>query len=200
MQISKLCVGIPNQGSIKAETVYCLFGALFSTVLKTGCGLHLVMPSGGFADEARRECAQEALDVGASHLMFIDSDMVFPEDGILTLASRNKRIIGANYNLRKLPLRSTVKISDREGNLIEVPGEQIPKQPFKCYAVATGFMLVQVSVFKELPKPWFYYEYSEGKDATTGEDVGFCKKVREKGIDIWCDPTIEVKHIGDYAY
>jgi hypothetical protein len=200
VKIHKLCVAIPNYGEIKAETVYCIFLALIKTVMETGCGLHLIMPSWGMCDEARRDCSQEALDVGASHLMFIDSDMVFPDNGILRLASLNKRIIGANYNRRTLPLTSTVKLSNREGQLIEVPGDQIPKQPFKCYAVATGFMLIQVDVFKELSRPWFYYEYLEGKDTTTGEDVGFCKKAREKGIDVWCDPTIEVRHIGDYAY
>lgn len=200
MKISKLCVAIPSAGSVKTETVQCLIGILFKTVMEIGCGLHLFMPSWGMVDEARNNSAKEALDVGASHLMFIDSDMVFPDNGILTLASKNKLIIGANYNRRKLPLTCTVKIADEKGNLIEVEGGKIPKYPFKAYAVATGFMLIRTEIFKTLEKPWFAYEYDSEKDTTIGEDVYFCKKVRAKGIDVWCDPTIEVKHIGEYVY
>jgi len=191
---------MPTGGSVKTQTVYCLFSAAFKTVMDLGCGLHLFMPSGGFIDGARNEAAKEALEIGASHLMFIDSDMVFPDDGIMTLASRDKLVIGANYNRRVLPPTSTMKIADENDRLLEVKGEDIPKYPFKCYAVATGFMLIRTEVFKTLEKPWFYYGWDPVIDDTTGEDINFCKKVRAKGIDVWCDPTIEVKHIGDYAY
>jgi hypothetical protein len=200
VKIKKLCVGVPHTGSIRTETVQCLIATIFKTVAALGCGLHTVMPYGCYIDENRTEIAKEALAIGASHIMFIDSDMAFPDNGILTLSSRDKRVIGANYNRRTFPLTSTVKISDEKGQLVEVPGENIPTYPFKCYSVATGFMLVQTDVFKELEKPWFFYEYDAEKDATVGEDVYFCKKLRGKGINIWCDPTIEVKHIGDYAY
>lgn len=200
MKIKKLCVGMLTAGSVKTETVFCFVSSMFKTAGIAGCGLHFFMPSGGMVDQARNEAAKEALSVGASHLLFIDSDMIFPEDGILTLASRDKLIIGANYNLRRLPLMSTVKMSDENGEMTQVVGEQIPKYPFKCYAVGTGFMLIRTEVFRILEgdKPWFFYESKE--DGTIGEDVNFCKKARAKGIDIWCDPTIEVKHIGDYAY
>lgn len=200
MKIKKLCIGMPNMGFMKIETSQCLIASLFRTVMDQGCGLHMIMPYGCYIDENRNQCAKEAMDIGASHLMFIDSDMVFPDDGILRLASLNKRIIGANYNRRTLPLTSTVKIADEKGSLLEVSGDRIPKYPFKAYAVGTGFMLIQTDVFLLLGKPWFFYEYDLEKDDTIGEDIYFCKKARAKGIDVWCDPTIEVKHIGDYAY
>ena len=187
MKISRLCVAIPNLGSIKAETVTCLVGSLFYI----GCNFTLLMPCGCYIDENRNNAAREALAMGASHLMFIDSDMAFPDNGIATLASRDKRVIGANYNKRKLPPESTVKT---------IGGKGIPTYPFKCEVVATGFMLIQTDIFKILDKPWFFYEYDSEQDDTIGEDVYFCKKAQAKGIDVWCDPTIEVKHIGDYLY
>lgn len=198
MQISKLCFSIPSLGMVKTATMSCSVSALFKTVAELGCGVHQYYPYGCLIDENRNKAAREALAVGASHLMFVDADMIFPDDGILALASRNKRIIGANYNLRDGSGRCTVKISDREGRLIET--NSFPQYPFKCYAVATGFMLIQVDVFRELPRPWFFYEYDHQLDDTVGEDVYFCKKARAKGIDVWCDPTIEVKHIGDFQY
>jgi len=200
MKIRKLCVAVPNLGSIKTDTVYCMISSLFRTTMELACGLHMIMPYGCLIDENRNVAAQEALDVGASHLMFIDSDMSFPDDGIITLGSRNKQVIGANYNLRDGSGRSTVKMSDKEGNLLEVPGKDIPVYPFKCYAVATGFMLIQTDALRAMSKPWFFYEWDPDKEETVGEDVFFCKKARREGIDVWCDPTIEVKHIGDFQY
>lgn len=184
MRIKKLCVGIPNLGSIRTNTVECLVGVLFTT----GCDFHLVMPYGCYIDENRNIAAKEALEIGASHLMFIDSDMVFPDNGIATLASRDKRVIGVNYNLRKLPLQRAWII----------PGEDTRTSPFKCDALPTGFMLIQTDVFKELSTPWFLCEYAHEKGE--GEDIYFCRKARAKGIDVWCDPTFKVHHIGDYLY
>lgn len=198
--IKKLCLGIPNTGTIRAETVQDLIGTIFHTAITFGCGVHTILPYGCMIDENRNKCAQEALDIGASHLMFVDSDMAYPDDGIAVLASRDKQIIGANYNLRYLPLRSTVKMSNEKGVLLDVPGDQLPKIPFKCYAVATGFMLIQTEVFRRIEKPWFFQEWDPIRQSIIGEDVYFCKKARGKDIGVWCDPTIEVKHIGDYKY
>jgi len=33
-----------------------------------------------------------------------------------------------------------------------------------------------------------------------GEDVAFCQQAAEAGLEIWCDPTITLSHIGDYHY
>ena len=33
-----------------------------------------------------------------------------------------------------------------------------------------------------------------------GEDIYFCKKVNEAGFGVWCDPTIDVGHLGLYRY
>lgn len=200
MELTKLCVGVPNLGSIKALTTQCIISSLFRTVIETGCGLHLSFPFGCYIDENRNEIVKDALREKCSHIMFIDSDMVFPDNGILSLLERDKQIIGANYNVRSLPLRCTVKMADIHGNFLPVPGDKLPKTPFPCAAVATGFMLIQVEIFSILDKPWFFYEYDKEKDDTVGEDIYFCKRAKEKDIEVWCDPTIMVRHIGDYVY
>jgi hypothetical protein len=33
-----------------------------------------------------------------------------------------------------------------------------------------------------------------------GEDVNFCKRANEMGLEVWCDPTIRIGHIGEYLY
>jgi len=199
VRLKKLCVSIPNLGYIRTETVYSMTLALFYTTQKAQCGLHLFFPNSCVLADSRNKSAQEAMDIGCSHLMFIDSDVSFPQEGILTLASRDKPVIGANYNMRTRE-GSTVKIADGKGGFLQVTGEQIPQVPFLAGAIATGFMLIQTDVFRKIPKPWFVFEYEPEGDFTRGEDVYFCKKARENDIEVWCDPTVKVGHIGDYVY
>jgi hypothetical protein len=60
-------------------------------------------------------------------------------------------------------------------------------------------MLVDTGVFKLIDMPWFFFK-SLGGNAFMGEDYWFCERAKEKGIEIWCDPTIAVGHLGTYQY
>jgi hypothetical protein len=33
-----------------------------------------------------------------------------------------------------------------------------------------------------------------------GEDYAFCKRARDAGFEIWCDPAFDVIHYGEYGY
>jgi hypothetical protein len=39
----------------------------------------------------------------------------------------------------------------------------------------------------------------EGNRAMT-EDCGFFLQAQKKGYKVWCDPTLGLKHVGDYEY
>jgi hypothetical protein len=115
------------------------------------------------------------------------------------LLAHDKPIVGAAYHYRRLPLETTVKIAGADGKLTAVPADEIPTEPFRCYAVGTGLMLVQLSVFDKLPQPWFFFRHS-GEGLETGEDVWFCEQAAKAGLEVWCDPTLRVRHLGQYAF
>lgn len=58
----------------------------------------------------------------------------------------------------------------------------------------TGFMLIKLDSLKKLERPYFKAE--DG----VGEDVFFCRKARKSGLSVFCDPTIEIGHIGEKVY
>ena len=65
--------------------------------------------------------------------------------------------------------------------------------------VAAGCLLISREVFEQVERPWFYHEYTgvqeqKEKFAYPTEDVGFCKKAREAGIQICLDTTIKSPH------
>ena len=60
-------------------------------------------------------------------------------------------------------------------------------------------MMIDMKVFDNLKFPWFWFEMGEnGK--MIGEDVYFCREAGKAGFEVWCDPRIEVKHIGTFEY
>ena len=72
---------------------------------------------------------------------------------------------------------------------------KLPKKPIKVSAVGFGFILIKPSVWPRIPYPWFRTLPSlDGKLGDSSEDVSFCRKAREAGIDIWIDPEVKVGH------
>lgn len=194
-----ITIGMATGGTIRSETVTSLIGAM--DVLKShGVGINLSIQIGGYAARNRNALADVALNNGSNYLMFIDNDMVFKPSAIQRLLDHDKDIVGVHYNARGVmgkPVISTVKLADENGNLTS--SDHMPAQLFKCFAVGTGLMLVKTSVFPKLKRPYFVaYEEEDGEHHT--EDVEFCRKAHDAGIDVWCSPTIEVGHIGNYTY
>jgi len=183
----KLGIGIPNVGSIKAQTAFCLTRMLkdfpydYDVIFKEGSILHW----------NRESIVKKAIELKCTHLLFIDSDMYFEKDVVLRLLKHNKDVIGVAYNLRKLPSVTTIKMPR---------GEKLKGKLTKCDAVGTGFMLINLKILKRLEHPWFFWETDNHGEVVTGEDFWFCRLVRSRGYSVWADLTIPVKHIGDYAY
>lgn len=188
----KLAIGIATTGQIKTKTLVSVVKLVKkdpqNTFIMTweGCNVH----------QARINIVKEAQKANCTHLLFVDSDMVFDADAAEKLLNRDKDIIGVNTNLRKLPLTSTVKFHNEKGEKVFEPNGEL----FECQAVGTGFMLIKMSVFDKLPTPWFFYEYDEKGDMKTGSDMWFCNKAREAGFKVFCDLSVKVGHIGDYIF
>jgi hypothetical protein len=184
-------IGVPNTGTIVMET--CI--SLMNIVGASPFGTHTIMQRGCYVHENRIKIVEEAMRVKSTHLLFVDSDMWLPDGTLNKLLAHNKDIVGVNYNQRQLPLISTVKFAENE-KIYAVQG--LPTELFKCYALGTGCMLIKMSVFDKIDKPWFWFDNYE--DDILGEDIWFCREAGRKGIEVWCDPTIDVKHIGTYTY
>jgi hypothetical protein len=110
-----------------------------------------------------------------------------------------KEVVGVLSYSRKLPLSPTVAFLGSEGEP-RTDVEKIPEELFKCYSVGFGVALIDLSVFEKIPRPFFKFEVSPVGKVVIGEDEWFCNQCRYNDIDIWCDPTLPIGHIGDYTY
>ena len=182
-------------GSVKIFTVT----SLIEIIARDPHPKSFSFPSHTYTHEGRRIVVEEAKAAGSSHVFFLDSDMVVQGDVIQKLAAHNKAVVGAMYNERRHPLTSTVKVK-KDGELINFNTDNLPKHPFQCYATGTGCMLIDMQVFEKMEKPWFFFSTFEDGRMDYGEDVWFCDRVQKAGFSVWCDPTIEIRHIGDYGF
>jgi hypothetical protein len=183
-----ITVGIPSYDHLSTETVISLVNLIYNAKQQ----LHFVFFQGLYIDHNRNMIVEKAIEAGSTHLMFIDADMQFPSDGIDKLLAHNKNIIGGYYNTR----RGNSPIKFREnGKFIT---KEIPKEPFQAWTVPTGFMLIKLDCLNKLRKP--YFATLTHSDGTMGEDVYFCKEANEQGLEVWCDPTIKIGHVGKYIY
>jgi hypothetical protein len=187
--MTSLCVGVPNGGTIKTQTVACLM-----RLIELGIPLYFSMPISGYSIYNRNKTVEKAKEIGASHIMFIDGDMLFTPSDVKTLLMHKKLIVGASYHMR-----------DADGYTVQllknnsfVPFDGKFKGLFECGAVGTGFMLIDMHVFDKLHAPSFDTEFI-GEDFCT-EDVYFCKRAIMAGFKIWCDSSLTIGHLGSKIY
>jgi len=192
----RLAIAVPTHGDIKWRTVACFLASLDYLPYK----LMFSFEAGPYVHLNREKLAQRAVDDKATHLFFLDTDMAFPPKSIQSLVNWDKDIIGASYNVKSFPPKSTIKFVNERGELIDKTFKP-EEDPFKCAAVATGFMLIKIEALLKIPKPWFWYNLDQGGQMLDlGEDVYFCFKARRYGLEVWCDPSLKVKHLGEFAY
>ena len=188
----KITVGICTNDNMKNDTVLSLLGLIGATKHS----LHIILQPGCYVHESREKIVKAAIEAKSDYLFFMDADMKLPGNTIDRLLQHDKDVIGCNYHCRQHPLESTVKIADKDWNIYP---SQIPTQLFECFGVGTGSMLVKMSVFVQIDKPWFSFDIDKN-GGIMGEDIFFCRQVKRAGMSVWCDPTISVKHIGNYEY
>lgn len=120
-----------------------------------------------------------ARQVGASHILFLDSDMRFPEDTLDRLLAAGKDIVAANYVQRTMP---EWWVARKQGASVSSAGRTGYE---RVESVGCGVMLITLSVFDTLPQPWFSTPFNGSEHI--GEDLYFCQHARAKRFDVWID-------------
>lgn len=141
--------------------------------------------------QLREGSAKAVLETGASHILFIDSDMMFPRDTIKMLLSRDRDIIGANYIQRTDQTKWTAQINN---NSVISTGQ---KGVQEVDIIGMGVCLIKTDVFRKIKQPWFNTPFENG--SYLGEDAYFCREAQKNGFKIYVDHDLsqQVHHIGE---
>lgn len=152
--------------------------------------------------ENREQLAEHAIESGRTHLMFLDDDMSFEPQVLETLLGRRQQIVTTNYlikteNWRDDPQYVAVGLDDKR---ITVAEEKTGIQPV-AYS-GFGVSVIDVDVFKRMPRPMFMPDYNPETKKYTTEDNPFFRRARESGFTVYVDHDASkmLTHIGRSAF
>lgn len=143
-----------------------------------------------------------AKDAGSTHILWLDSDMMFPHDTLQVLLRHDQPIVAANYATRQYPHKTVAytELHDWSSYLVH-DGEPISGL-LEVEAIGMGCMLTSMEVIDAMALPRFQTTYVPESGDHMGEDFYFCQKARELGYKIWVDDTLsrDIGHLGTMAF
>jgi hypothetical protein len=197
MTIPRIAICVPTRDLCNADFThsYVKMVAHFCThfVGKGQAETVQLMDMGTLLPDMRNQLVKTALEFEATHILWLDNDMTFPEDMIERLYSHQKPIVGANYSHRKEPCKP---VAAKDG--VWVYTEEASTGLEKVDFVGMGAMLVETAVYEHLGHPWHTLGWNAEKSTIVGEDVFFCRKAAEIGAETFIDHDLskEIGHVG----
>lgn len=165
-------------------------------------------------DISRDKAKDLAIQLGAKWLFFHDADLIIPPDTLSRLMLHNLDIVGGLYVRRHNPPFNEMLRFRPDGQPGIVPirdGEYQPGSLVECDSIATGCMLIKTDAFERIPpaqiiidgqpaRPqhflWTEYRQPNGMS----EDFAFCTRARKAGVRVFCDTSIQCKHLGPIKF
>lgn len=212
----KIVFAIPSYDcTLHLETV----GAIISAgeeLRKAGIQWGIIYQGGSsIVSRARNSLVDGFLEIeDATDLVFIDSDVTFEAEELLTLIAWGeiKDIVAGAYRLKRDDVRYPIHpVIDERGSIVL---DEEHKHLIKVTGAATGFMLIKRHVFEimkeklDIPmckdlsrgETATFFHFAINGDQYVGEDIYFCRKAAEAGFDVWVDPHLTLTHVGPFNY
>lgn len=152
--------------------------------------------------QGRTDLVRKGLANGATHLLLLDDDHVFPADTLLWLLKRNKPVVAANY-ARRVVGGGPVSLG-QDGKPVYTRPNSHGLEPVKFSGL--GVTMIQADVFRKVPEPWFDFVWEQGENGqwfiSMSEDVYLFTKLAQYGIVPLVDHDLSkhVEHIGSFSY
>lgn len=152
-----------------------------------------------YVDRVRCLLVRNFLASDATDLVFIDADVGFEPDSLVRLCTATSPVVAGIYPKKIEPAEWPVTTpqgeiwADRNG-LIE------------CHMVPTGFLRINRAVFEAIKVPTFadidgdapaHFKTEVRDGQYWGEDVEFCRLVREAGIPIKAFAEMDFRHVAN---
>jgi hypothetical protein len=131
----------------------------------------------------REQIVSRAIANDATHLLFLDHDMVFEPHIVDVLFSRRHEIVVTNY-LTKEPEPKFVAVSLSDSR---VPTVESSTGLAPISYSGFGVSLFELSAFKDTPQPWFLPRFIKETNSYTTEDNPCFERLREAGHTIYLD-------------
>lgn len=188
---TKLLVAIPTLDFVHSAFVESL--VKLQKRLSLECvDYEVCIISGTLVYVARDKLACEAINSDYTHVLWLDSDMVFQPDIYTDLLDTGKDFVTGIYHARRPGHQSCIfKRCDDLDHLERF--QEYPRETFEIGGCGFGCVLIKTEILKAVQ---YNFKTCFLPKAQFGEDIAFCNRARAMGFKIWCEPTVQCGHIG----
>ena len=186
----KLMVAVPTVDYVPADFVKSL-AQLSLRLGRERIPADVEIVGGTLVYIARERLAHRAIRDEYTHVLWLDSDMIFKPSIVEDLLFCGKEMVCGAFVSRRPPYGPCVytDISD-PANMKKV--ENFGTEPFRVDGCGFAAVLTSVSLLDAVQSN-FGTCFRPTEDY--GEDLAFCDRVKQLGREIWCEPTVRPGHI-----
>lgn len=190
MESNKTLIGVTTGEYARRADFYDYYNMLH----KPANTLHLLCHDRSPA-HGRNLIIQTALDNDCTHVLMVDDDQSYPSDALMRLLAHDVDIVSGLYLSRAYPhIPMVFDVANEEGACFPIYLMDGMKGLVPIVASGLGFLLMKTSIFAKLEKP--YVRLGELNSEEWCDDMGFFKRVREAGIQSYCDLDCYIGHMG----
>lgn len=192
---NRVAVCVPHTGNVSLEWADRVYGHL-KLVPSSHFDKRIFPARGVPIDVTRNMLVKGALkDPLVTHLMWIDSDIVFeqpkdPNEAILQLMRCNAPISSGIYRARQKSGFSYSMWKKHPQGFTPVQSWTHGSNWIQVDVIGLGCCLCQRGVFEKVPYPWF-----EWAEEHPSEDFNFCLKAAEHGYKVMVYTDVQCSHI-----
>lgn len=185
----RLMIAVPTTDYVHADFLKSLVG-LTAELNRKHIAHDVEIAAGTLVYIARNRLACRAINEGYTHVLWLDSDMVFGNKVVEDLLFCEKEMVCGAFVSRRPPYGPCVYTSIEKGNIEKV--KDFGTEPFRVDGCGFACVLTEVELLKAVQM-----KYGDSFTPTEyyGEDLAFCRRVKDIGREIWCEPTVRPGHI-----
>ena len=185
----RLLIAVPTTDYVHADFVKSL-ARLQCELGRRRVDYDVEIQSGTLVYFARNRLANKAINENYTHVLWLDSDMVFNEQIVDDLMEVGKDMVCGAFVSRRPPYGPCIYTSIEKNKIQRVKDFGI--RPFQVDGCGFAAVMTTVELLQAVNQkygtcfqPTDYY----------GEDLAFCWRVNQLGREIWCEPTVRPGHI-----
>ena len=210
-------IAMPCYDSVKINTMLSVI-KLIQQLGKSGIEVGIHTMKSPLIHQARNYLTSVFLTTEYQYLLFIDSDVEFEPEAVVRMMVAKKNIVCTPYRVKSPDSTKhvyTVEFKDPKNILVLAEGL------VEIEAGPTGLMLIDRKVFEKIienrtdlkiinkatpnagKSHEFYYNFFDfgfKKGYAMGEDVSFCRLVRDNDFKIYANIESPTSHHGGYAW
>lgn len=187
----KLLVAVPTMDMVPVEFLTSLCG-LMGKLKGDGVDCELKIENGTLVYYAREALARYAILKKFSHVLWLDSDMVFSPEIVEDLMFSGHTFVTGIAHSRRPPYSSCIFTEIYPG-VQKWQGSEYPTNTFQIAACGLACALTDVEILRAINDkfPLMFMPTD-----TYGEDVAFCWRATQCGFKIYAEPGVRVGHVG----